>query len=322
VRSARHVIGRRRLIGDPKALYLDPVYPGRRPVALDPNDGGEIIPFRRQPDLDLEIHADRRELGGDRIARGDRGALCCLRGSLRVVAEPAVHYEGRDADDGYGDSPDGRPSLRGQSCHLSQHVRAPQTSAASRTSCRSGRTSPMPASASPPRAPDRSPRSRRAASPLARPTSRPLLGKHRGQEGRHGASASVSSVELPLLPCLDAGVVMEAGEHPAEHAQPRLPAPAVRVAVALEETRRLTRLGGQREDDIPDGHRRQEPPHAARLGPPLPQSQREGVTLEPGEPPARPSSPPASDPGEHRRYERGHGAQRNALGLLDFEPQV
>lgn len=73
------------------------------------------------------------------------------------------------------------------------------------------------------------------------------------------------ALELPLLPCFEPGVVVEAREDPPEHAQPWLPAPAVGVAVARQEADGLPRLAHEREDEVPDDERRRDPSHVKTL---------------------------------------------------------
>jgi hypothetical protein len=67
--------------------------------------------------------------------------------------------------------------------------------------------------------------------------------------------------ELLLLPRFQTGVVMEPWEDPPEQTQPRLPAPTVGVAVAREESRRLSRLADERKHEVADDQRSQRSSH-------------------------------------------------------------
>jgi hypothetical protein len=79
-------------------------------------------------------------------------------------------------------------------------------------------------------------------------------------------SLLLGTLELSLLPRFDAGVVVEAREHPPEQAQSRPPAPAIRVAVAREEPGRFPCLAHEGEDEVSDHERREDPLHEATLG--------------------------------------------------------
>jgi hypothetical protein len=87
---------------------------------------------------------------------------------------------------------------------------------------------------------------------------------------RRGSDGSLCSFELPLLPRLDSGVVMELRKDPSEQAQPWPPAPAVRVAFAREEPRGLLRLREERQDDVPDHEGSQDPSHQPNVSRSIP----------------------------------------------------
>jgi hypothetical protein len=75
------------------------------------------------------------------------------------------------------------------------------------------------------------------------------------------SGGSLRCVELSLLPRFEPGIMVELREDPAEETQPRLPTPAVRVAVTREQTSRFLGLREEGQDDVPQDQRRQEPSH-------------------------------------------------------------
>lgn len=85
-------------------------------------------------------------------------------------------------------------------------------------------------------------------------------------EDLFGQVEALRLAQLPLLPCLQTGVVVEAREDPSEEAEPRLAAPAVLVAVTREESRRLPGLAHESEEEVADDERCDGSSHGSTLG--------------------------------------------------------
>ena len=84
-------------------------------------------------------------------------------------------------------------------------------------------------------------------------------------DSRRSTGGSRGGIELPLLPCLDLGVVMEPREDPAKQAQTRPLAPTVGIAAARDEPRCLLRAADQSQDHVAESEREQEPLHQVKV---------------------------------------------------------